>query len=435
MSRSRFLDVRLGPVLCGYLCELDDTYRFVPTDAYRGDPGRPTLSLSIVVPGDEFVTSTILDNPFHAAIFNTGGNLPPYFAGLLPEGELLRRLEQTRSHPEDRTSFGVLAAAGRDLPGALEIIPSDVSTLPESVRQHPTLDGQRRPVVAAVEGDTEGAASVSGVQNKLALSTAQLATTPKARRYTLPTRGSPSDLIAKLPARNDDSQIWNEYASMQLAAAAGVEIAVCNPMPITTIDVEGIADALGAGLHFLGVHRFDRSNDGRIHAEDGCQVLTRMPNRKYGAVDEYLNLARVLHRQGANGADDLRQFFVRQTVNTLLGNSDAHLKNISFLYRDGVRPTLSPAYDIVCVAALSGFTSFAQNVAIDKALRTQTLDSYRALARSADLPVRIVVAAVKDTVARAQAKWPKLLSTLPAPERVREVVLERLQTLPLANAF
>ncbi|MBX3219738.1 MAG: type II toxin-antitoxin system HipA family toxin [Labilithrix sp.] len=428
-ARARFLDVRLGDTLSGYLCEIDQACRFVPADGYRGDRDRPTLSLSITIPGDEDVTSAILDNPFHPALYNTGGALPPYFAGLLPEGELLKRLEQTRTHPEDRTSFGVLAAAGLDLPGALEVTPSDAETLPESVRRAvASPPGGAPPEIAPVEGDTEGAASISGVQNKLALSTAHA-----GRRYTMPTRGHPSDLIAKLPAKNDDSQIWNEYVSMQLAAAAGVDTASCRPMPLSTVDVEGLAEALGPDLHFLAVDRFDRLPDRRVHAEDGCQVLTRMPNRKYGRAGDFLALVQLLARFGVKGVADVRQFFVRQAVNTLLGNSDAHLKNVSFVYPDGVRPALSPAYDIVCVAALPGFAAFKQNVAIDADQRAQTLATYRELARATKLPDRIVTAAVKDTVALARSRWPALLEELDAPPAVKAVVLERLDALPLAR--
>jgi serine/threonine-protein kinase HipA len=72
-------------------------------------------------------------------------------------------------------------------------------------------------------------------------------------------------------------------------------------------------------------------------------------------------------------------------------------------------------------------------VAIDKLQREQTLDTYRALARAHDLPERIVRSAVRDTVALARATWPKLLSSLQAPPKLRQVVRERMKTLPLAN--
>jgi hypothetical protein len=36
-------------------------------------------------------------------------------------------------------------------------------------------------------------------------------------------------------------------------------------------------------------------------------------------------------------------------------------------------------------------------------------------------------------VALARATWPKLLSSLQAPPKLRQVVRERMKTLPLAN--
>ncbi|WP_454726541.1 MULTISPECIES: type II toxin-antitoxin system HipA family toxin [Cupriavidus] len=426
--RPRYLEVHLHGVLCGHLCEVERTCRFVPADGYRGDPRRPTLSLSLAFPGNEALSAAVLSNPFHPALYNTNGALPPYFAGLLPESELRKRLEATRRHAEDRDDFGILAAAGDDLPGAVVIRPAPLDTLPAHVRAVGVTGGADNLEIAVIEGATEGAASVSGVQNKLALSTAQA-----GGRYTLPTHGRLSDLIAKLPARNDDSQVFNEYACMQLAQAAGVAVAPCRPVPLAAIEVAGLAEMLGPDLHFLAVDRFDREPGGRVHAEDGCQVLTRMPSRKYAGPEAYAALVQLLERLSVRGIEDVRQFFLRQAVNTLLGNSDAHLKNFAFLYRNGIDAELSPAYDIVSVAALPGFAGFGQNVAIDRQQRAQTLQTYRDFARAARVAERIATAAAKDAVAMAHERWPGLLDRLPVPPGLRAVVLERLATLPLAR--
>ena len=210
-------------------------------------------------------------------------------------------------------------------------------------------------------------------------------------------------------------------------------VAVCRPQPLTTIDVPGLAEALGTDLHFLAVDRFDREPGGRVHAEDGCQILTRMPARKYAGNDAYVAIVRLLERLSVRGIEDVRQFFMRQAVNTLLGNSDAHLKNFSFLYRNGTLPELSPAYDIVSVAALPGFAAFGQNVAIDTLQRRQTLETYREFAREARIAERVALAAVKDAVTMAQERWPALLESLPTPAAMKAEVRERLQTLPLAR--
>lgn len=427
----RFLEVRLYDRLCGYLCEAGGNVRFVPADEFRGDPDRPTLSLSITVPTEagRRATAEVLDNPFHPAVYSTGHELPPYFAGLLPEGELRKRLEATRSHPEDKDDFGILASAGNDLPGAVVVRPADIGALPAYARAYGVTGGADNLEIAVVEGATQGAASVSGVQNKLALSTVQ-----DGKRYTLPSHGKLSDIIAKLPARNDDSQVFNESVSMQLAAAAGVHVAATRVLPISTIAVDGLAEALGEHLHYLAVDRFDRTPAGRVHAEDGCQMLGRMPARKYASIDGYVQLVATLYRLSPSGVEHVRQFFLRQAVNTLIGNSDAHLKNFSVTYPNGLLPVLSPAYDIVCVAALPGFASYGQNVAIDRLQREETLATYEAIAAKAGVPRRIATAAVKEAVALAHARWPRLLDELDAPRAIRDVVTERLATLPLARA-
>jgi serine/threonine-protein kinase HipA len=425
----RYLEVRLYDEIRGYLSELDGRCRFVPSERFKAAAGQPTLSLSLSIPGEPTVAAAIFANPFHPALYNTDGQLPPFFAGLLPESELRRRLENTRHNPEDRDDFGVLAAAGADLPGAVVVTPlADPHDIPDYARTFRTTGGADDLEAAVIEGATEGAASVSGVQNKLALSTMQ-----KGKRYTMPAHGKLSDVIAKLPARNDDSQIFNEYVAMRLARAAGVNVADCEPASIDALDIPGMSEAAGTAKSFLVVQRYDRVDNVRVHAEDVCQVLGRMPRAKYGKIEHFQALVTLLDRLSPNGVADIRQFFIRQAVNTLIGNSDAHLKNFSVLYADRKFPQLTPAYDIVCVAALPGFAGYGTNVAIDRIQRAQTLESYKLMARASGVAERIVTAAVKSAVAAARTTWPQLLDDLPTPSGMKQIVLERLATLPLAQ--
>ncbi|CAB3759503.1 type II toxin-antitoxin system HipA family toxin [Paraburkholderia solisilvae] len=425
----RYLEVHLYGELSGYLCELEGNCRFVPSERFKAASGQPTLSLSMSIPGAPEVAAAIFANSFHPALYNTGGQLPPFFAGLLPESELRQRLEHTRHNPEDRDDFGVLAAAGADLPGAVVVTPpADPHAIPEYARTFGATGGADNLEAAVIEGATEGAASVSGVQNKLALSTVR-----KGRRYTMPAHGKLSDIIAKLPARNDDTQIFNEYAAMQLAKAAGVDVAECEPMPTAALDIPGVVEAAGTARSFLAVQRYDRVDNVRVHAEDACQVLGRMPRAKYGKVEHFQTLVRLLDRLSPKGVEDVRQFFIRQAVNTLIGNSDAHLKNFSVLYVDGKFPQLTPAYDIVCVASLPGFAGYGTNLAIDRMQRAQTLDDYKMMARASGIAERIVTAAVRSAVAAARSTWPQVLDQLPTPPTMKKVVLERLAGLPLAQ--
>lgn len=135
-----------------------------------------------------------------------------------------------------------------------------------------------------------------------------------------------SDLIAKPAVAGDDSQVMNEYACITLAGMAGANVAQCHPAPMRTMTAcPDLVDALGSDTRFLTVDRFDRGHSCAVHMEDACQSLTLMLGPKYSGVKECVKLIQVLDRLRTRGIEDVRQFFIRQTVNTLIGNLDAHL--------------------------------------------------------------------------------------------------------------
>lgn len=425
----RYLEVRLHGQHIGWLCEAGRATRFVATEPYLADTQRATLSLSMTLPGAEQITQETLKNSFDPAVYRERGELPPFFAGLLPEGPLRRRLAATRKSERDMDDFGILAAAGEDLPGAVTVVPANLDNLTAAARAYGVTGGADNLDITVPEQAAEGAASLSGVQDKLALSRAR-----DGKRYCMPVRGTPSDIIAKLPLPGDDSQVMNEHACVRLAGLAGVSVAHCQPTLMSTMaDHPELVAAFGPDTRFLAVERFDRSSAGPVHMEDACQLLTLMPGQKYSGVQQFIKLIQVLDRLGERGIEDVRQFFIRQTVNALIGNSDAHLKNFSVLYPTGARPVLAPAYDIVCVAALPGFRGFATNVAIDKLQRQETLDTYADIARKAGISQRIVKAAVKEAVSRAKALWPHAIEDMNVPGTVRAEITERLNALPLCR--
>ncbi len=427
--KPRYLEVWLQGIHAGWLCEAGRTTRFIAAEHYLADKRRPTMSLSMTMPGADGLTQKILNNYFDPAVYRERGELPPFFAGLLPEGALRRRLAATRKNILDMDDFGILAAAGEDLPGAVTVLPANLDNLTQAARAYGVTGGADNLEISVPEEAAEGAASLSGVQDKLALSSVK-----NGKRYCLPIKGKLSDIIAKLPAAGDDSQVMNEYTCMRLAALAGVNVAQCSPEPMSAMgDHPDLVAALGAETRFLAVDRFDRGPNSAVHMEDACQLLTLMPNQKYSGREQFVILFGLLNRLSTRGIEDVRQLFIRQAVNTLLGNSDAHLKNFSVLYHNGISPELSPAYDIVCVSALPGFLGFATNVAIDKQQRAETLDTYAAVARDAGISDRIAKTAVKHAVSRAKELWPDALREMDAPKAVRDEILTRLKTLPLAK--
>ncbi|MEB0033252.1 type II toxin-antitoxin system HipA family toxin, partial [Undibacterium sp. RTI2.1] len=91
------------------------------------------------------------------------------------------------------------------------------------------------------------------------------------------------------------------------------------------------------------------------------------------------------------------------------------------------------AYDIVCVVGLPNFEGFATNVAIDKLQRQQTIDTYKQIAKEANISERIAIRAVKDAVEMAQDSWPDRMKVLNTPSDIQKIIRARLKTLPLAN--
>lgn len=425
----RYLEVWIHGKHAGWLCEAGRATRFIAAEQYLADTRRATLSMSMTVPGNEQLTRQVLQNHFDPAIYRERGELPPFFAGLMPEGALRARLAATRKSDRDMDDFGILAAAGEDLPGAVTVVPANLDNLTAAARAYGITGGTDNLDISVPEQAAAGAASLSGVQDKLALSHAK-----DGKRYCMPVKGKLSDLIAKLPAAGDDAQVMNEHACMTLAGLAGVNVAQCQPAPMSTMtDYPELVIALGPDTRFLAVDRFDRGPDGAVHMEDACQLLTLMPGQKYSGAKQFVKLIQILDRFSTRGIEDVRQFFVRQVVNTLIGNSDAHLKNFSVLYPNGISPELSPAYDIVCMSALPGFRGFGTNVAIDALQRKETRDTYAAIARQAGISERIAKAAVTQTVSLAKDHWPKALREMEVPHAVRREIEDRLNSLPLAS--
>ena len=136
----------------------------------------------------------------------------------------------------------------------------------------------------------------------------------------------------------------NEYFCMRLAARSG----------LTAAAVE-LADV--AGRPCLVVERFDREQlswpPRRVHQEDLCQALGLTPDFKYQhagwRVPSFRALADLLNEHSPYPGLDRLAGARAAVFNFLVGNADAHAKNIALLHvRDGVR--LAPLYDLVSTA-------------------------------------------------------------------------------------
>lgn len=135
---------------------------------------------------------------------------------------------------------------------------------------------------------------------------------------------------------------------MMLASAAG--------LPIPSVKLLALKQAV-----YL-IERYDRETKStgectRIHQEDFCQALGFLPEQKYES-EGGPGIRACFSLISKNSSQPLKdKLFLMQWVvfNYLIGNSDAHAKNLSILFaEDGVR--LSPFYDLMSTAVYNELT-------------------------------------------------------------------------------
>jgi serine/threonine-protein kinase HipA len=270
----------------------------------------------------------------------------PFFDALLPEGAVRERIaSQLKLAASD--SYGLLSELGLDCAGALQILEAKRMSQTPSVRwlDDSELDAlieelPRHPLGMHAE-DQHLRLSLAGVQSKAVL------VRDDAGVFGKPLDGMPSTHILKPepPNRDYPGLATNEYFCMRLAVSCG--------LPAPDVQLIGVA-----GRPCLVVPRFDRelssSPPRRIHQEDLCQALGLTPDFKYQqegwALPSYAALAELLDEHSPSPGLDRLAGAQAAVFNFLIGNADAHAKNISLIHsEEGVH--LAPLYDVVCTAA------------------------------------------------------------------------------------
>lgn len=280
-----------------------------------------------------------------------------YIDNLLPEGHALD-VVSTFTNIQKTNLFGLIRVLGFETAGALSFLPA--GQLPQ------TATAQRRPVALAElqqRIDERSRTPFSVWDGKLRMSVAgyqdKLLVLREADALFLPDGALSSTHILKPEPLNDHlpCMVANEHFCMQLANrlsqrrlkenwAAEVEI-LRVPAPV------------------LCVTRFDRVvMDGAVrrrHVIDGCQALNLPVAFKYerslGSGEDVRHIRdgasfeslAALRPHLANAAVGIRKIALWGIITLLLGNSDAHGKNISF-FGQGDNFTVAPFYDLVSVA-------------------------------------------------------------------------------------
>lgn len=419
MSDVQSLVVRLGDMPVGYLTHYPDerTTFVISEDFIDLGPSRPILSLSMARPGNEEQTQALLRDERHKS---SRTQAPPFFSNLLPEGGLRARIAQQLKVHEDR-EFLLLSALGHDLPGAVVLVPMDT---PATLRlRHGQSPASSHDELAELKF------SLGGMQMKFSM-------LRQGERYTLNVGSKLGDFIVKPPSWDFEALPQVEAATMETARAVGIdvpEVALLRPEQI-----DGLPDMSGyrPGDPFYAIRRFDRQGGGRIHVEDFAQVFHLRSTQKYGRAN-YDMIALTLLRY-AGGLPDLKEMVRRLTLNVLLGNGDAHIKNWSLIYGDPTRPRLAPAYDLVSTVAYTTHdTTTALNMAGVKRFDAIGLDTFSALFTRIGLHDRVredLLEEVRSTAHCVLATWQSHFAAANVPEHLVHKVETHVASSKLGQA-
>lgn len=251
------------------------------------------------------------------------GAVPPFFAGLLPEGRRLSALRAAvKTSADDELSL--LLAVGGDMVGDVRVLPdgNEPSAVRPRIEVADLTTVSFAQVFAADTGTTPDRIALPGVQPKAS-----------AQMISVPVAHGAGRYILKLDPPEFSHLCRNEWFMLQAARQSGLTVASAE----LRTDREGREGLL--------VRRFDRTDAGGLLAvEDGCQVLGRYPADKYALSTEQVCA-------GLSSATDAplvaARAYLRWAVFAYVTcNGDLHAKNLSVSEDPGGIIQPSPAYDL-----------------------------------------------------------------------------------------
>ena len=276
----------------------------------------------------------------------TSHSIKRFLENLLPEGKGLDDLTSF-THISKNNIYGLIQAMGYETSGALSFgkIQEDIPPLFRAITEEELT--QRIDEIESksiIIWDKKQRLSLAGVQEKLPVLL-------QDGKLGLADGSLSSTHILKFQTKRNENIVINEYFCMSLAKEAGLTVATVNLKKYGNHPV-------------LMVDRFDRvihqDSIERLHVIDGCQMLDLPSSYKYernfGASRDVEDI-----REGASFAklfDMANLCTVPATAKLqlldwaiytlIIGNADAHGKNISFfISKSGMR--VAPYYDMLSI--------------------------------------------------------------------------------------
>jgi serine/threonine-protein kinase HipA len=390
---SRALDVFCDTVRVGSLQEQESVWSFGYDPAWQGFDLSPALPRAA------------------GRIVDGGSNRPVqwFFDNLLPE-EGQRGLLAREARIDQEDAFGLLAYFGAESAGAF--------VLRQPGTPAPAESGLRPLDASALQARIEALPRVSlaqGAPKRMSMAGAQHKLIVVLQDDCLyePLPATPSTHLLKPdhPEPDYPGSVANETFGMQLAAALG--------LPVPAVQLRYVPSPV-----YL-VQRFDRADCAtgtrRLPVLDACQLLNK--SRTYKYTQDGVHALRQAAEACRERAKARLQLFQWLAFNLMLGNSDAHLKNLSFLIDDdGLR--VAPFYDLLCTAVydMKAFDDAGRWPGVDLALPLPGARQFAGLRRGHIVQAGEELGLARDT---AQREFARLHAAFPV---AADKVLQDLET-------
>lgn len=342
-----------------------------------------------------------------------------FFDNLLPEGRL-RDLIASRDRIDPRDTWALLIRHGQDTAGALALTPEGLDVGSEEILVPITKEALQERIEASRARNLPLMASwenirmsLAGTQEKLGL-----CITRNGAMF-LPEGSAPSTHIVKPENASADFPHCpaNEFFCMRLAHTLKV--------PVPAVGLLHLPEPLYV------IERFDRApvessaenaaekKFTRLHQIDLCQALGVAPSKKYES-EGGLGLH---HLFGVLGGVFIERPIVAANAviqwvafNYLIGNLDAHAKNIAFLMR-GQKSAVAPFYDMLCVEAYLPRQTMSMAIAGENKPGWVEGPHWDAMAYEAGVAPRLV----RGVLSRMSADMPVAIASIIGDERLLPV--------------
>ncbi|BBO25717.1 HipA domain-containing protein [Alteromonas sp. I4] len=319
----RALDVYIDKTQVGKLTDENNIWAFEYTTGWLTSQHRHPLSPHITLEAGKQID---------------GSSFRPvqwFFDNLLPEEKARELLARHVKVPVE-DAFQLLKEAGAESAGAITLMPEGEEVAPGTVHKLTYEEVNQRilnlPQVPLNRAERKRM-SVAGAQHKMLV-------IYRHGELLEPSGFFPSTHILKPQHSSPEvyyHTVRNEWFVMTLAGLCGLEV--------PPVDIRYLPEPV-----YL-IERFDRAGEyphqHRRHVLDGCQLLNLGPHMKYpnsnaGSLNKLAELTRMKARTKID-------IFRWALFNALVGNGDAHLKNLSFfINKEDV--VMTPHYDLLSTA-------------------------------------------------------------------------------------